>query len=81
MSVSPHSNSQSNAQSGNQSKLKIDLKALLAYLTTLGINDIVIESGAQLSGAFIEQDLVNELILYQAPKLMGSDGKSLVAMP
>ncbi|TMM45134.1 bifunctional diaminohydroxyphosphoribosylaminopyrimidine deaminase/5-amino-6-(5-phosphoribosylamino)uracil reductase RibD [Colwellia ponticola] len=81
MSVSPHSNSQSNAQSGNQSKLKIDLKALLAYLTTLGINDILIESGAQLSGAFIEQDLVNELILYQAPKLMGSDGKSLVAMP
>lgn len=64
-----------------QGKLKINLKALLNYLATRGLNDILIESGAQLSGAFIEQDLVNELILYQAPKLMGGDGKSLVAMP
>ena len=64
-----------------QGNLKIDLPALLTLLAKRGLNDILIESGAQLSGAFIEQDLVNELILYQAPKLMGSDGKSLVAMP
>nr|WP_281167208.1 bifunctional diaminohydroxyphosphoribosylaminopyrimidine deaminase/5-amino-6-(5-phosphoribosylamino)uracil reductase RibD [Colwellia piezophila] len=64
-----------------QGHLKIDLKALLVLLAKRELNDILIESGAQLSGAFIEQDLVNELILYQAPKLMGSDGKSLVAMP
>lgn len=64
-----------------QGKLKIDLKALLVCLSQRGMNDVLIESGAQLSGAFIEQDLVNELILYQAPKLMGGDGKSLMAMP
>ena len=64
-----------------QGNLKIDLPALLTLLAKRGLNDILIESGAQLSGAFIEQDLVNELILYQAPKLMGGDGKSLVAMP
>lgn len=64
-----------------QGNLKIDLSALLALLAKRGLNDILIESGAQLSGAFIEQDLVNELILYQAPKLMGGEGKSLVAMP
>jgi len=63
-----------------QGKLKINLKALLEYLAKQGLNDILIESGAQLSGAFIEQNLVNELILYQAPKLMGGDGKSLVEM-
>jgi diaminohydroxyphosphoribosylaminopyrimidine deaminase/5-amino-6-(5-phosphoribosylamino)uracil reductase len=62
-------------------KLKIDLKALLKLLAQRGLNDVLVESGAQLSGAFIEQDLVNELILYQAPKLMGGDGKSLMAMP
>jgi len=62
-------------------KLKIDLKALLLLLAQRGLNDVLVESGAQLSGAFIEQDLVNELILYQAPKLMGGDGKSLMAMP
>lgn len=64
-----------------QGKLKINLKALLEYLATRGLNDILIESGAQLTGAFIEQDLVNELVLYQAPKLIGGDGKSLVEMP
>jgi len=64
-----------------QGQLKIDLKALLELLAQRGLNDVLIESGAQLSGAFIEQDLVNELILYQAPKLMGGDGKSLMAMP
>ena len=64
-----------------QGKLKINLKLLLEYLAKRGLNDILIESGAQLSGAFIEQNLVNELILYQAPKLMGGDGKNLVEMP
>ena len=46
-----------------------------------GLNDILIESGAQLAGAFISANLVDELVLYQAPKLIGSDGKGLVNMP
>jgi diaminohydroxyphosphoribosylaminopyrimidine deaminase/5-amino-6-(5-phosphoribosylamino)uracil reductase len=56
------------------------LRALLKYLAQLNLNDVLIESGARLAGAFIEQDLVDELILYQAPKLMGADSKSLVNM-
>jgi diaminohydroxyphosphoribosylaminopyrimidine deaminase/5-amino-6-(5-phosphoribosylamino)uracil reductase len=59
----------------------VDLRALLTVLAQRGINDVFVESGARLSGAFIEQDLVDELILYQAPKLMGAEGKSLVALP
>jgi diaminohydroxyphosphoribosylaminopyrimidine deaminase / 5-amino-6-(5-phosphoribosylamino)uracil reductase len=59
----------------------IDLPLLLAYLAQQGLNDLLIESGAQLAGVFISQDLVDELILYQAPKLIGSEGKSLVNMP
>ncbi|MGB1293311.1 MAG: bifunctional diaminohydroxyphosphoribosylaminopyrimidine deaminase/5-amino-6-(5-phosphoribosylamino)uracil reductase RibD, partial [Pseudoalteromonas sp.] len=59
----------------------IDLDLLLAYLAKQGLNDILIESGAQLAGAFISENLVDELILYQAPKLIGSDGKGLVNMP
>ena len=57
---------------------KLDLKAILKYLSQEGMNDILIESGSILAGAFIEQNLVDELILYQAPKLLGSEGKSLV---
>ena len=59
----------------------LDLKAVLHYLAENGMNDILLESGASLAGAFIEQNLVDELILYQAPKLMGGDGKSLMTMP
>ncbi|WP_220465394.1 bifunctional diaminohydroxyphosphoribosylaminopyrimidine deaminase/5-amino-6-(5-phosphoribosylamino)uracil reductase RibD [Colwellia sp. BRX10-3] len=59
----------------------IDLRLLLAYLAQQGLNDILIESGAQLAGAFISANLVDELVLYQAPKLLGNDGKGLVNMP
>lgn len=65
----------------SKGEYKIDLKVLLALLAKRGFNDVLIESGATLAGAFIEQYLVDELILYQAPKLMGGDGKSLVEMP
>ena len=65
----------------SQGMAKVDLHALLSLLAERGLNDVLLESGGQLSGAFIEQDLVNELILYQAPKLMGGDGKSLMTMP
>lgn len=64
-----------------QGKDKIDLKSLLSLLAKRGLNDVLVESGATLAGAFIEQDLVDELILFQAPKLMGGDGKSVVTMP
>jgi len=60
---------------------KASLTELLQLLAKRGINEVLIESGARLTGAFIEQNLVDELILYQAPKLMGGDGKSLIEMP
>lgn len=62
-------------------KRKIDLQSVLTLLAERGCNDVLVESGAQLAGAFIEQSLVNELILYQAPKLMGAEAKSLANMP
>ena len=60
---------------------KIDLNALLIFLADRGFNDVLIESGARLAGAFVEQNLVDELILYQAPKLMGAMAKSMLMMP
>jgi len=68
-------------KSDKDSKSKVDLPALLTFLAKRGFNDILIESGARLAGAFIAQNLVDELILYQAPKLMGGDGRNLVEMP
>lgn len=60
---------------------KVALDELLQYLAQQGFNDLLIEAGANLAGAFIEQDLVDELILYQAPKLMGCNNRGLAVMP
>lgn len=57
------------------------LKPLLQLLAQREINQVLVEAGAHLAGAFIEQNLVDELVLYQAPKLLGADGQSLVQLP
>ena len=62
-------------------KDKLDLNSVIAELAKRGFNDVLIESGAKLTGAFIEQNIVDELILFQAPKLMGANSKSLLNIP
>ncbi len=59
----------------------VDLHALLVHLGSLGMNEILIETGAMLAGACIEQQLVDELVLYCAPTLLGSDARPLVNLP
>lgn len=44
------------------------------------INHIWVEAGAQLAASFIEQNCVDELIVYLAPKLMGTDGRGLTQL-
>ncbi|WP_297480654.1 bifunctional diaminohydroxyphosphoribosylaminopyrimidine deaminase/5-amino-6-(5-phosphoribosylamino)uracil reductase RibD [uncultured Photobacterium sp.] len=57
---------------------QLDLVALLSRLADYGINHIWVEAGASLAGALLQQQLVDSLILYQAPKLMGSDSRGLI---
>ncbi|MCG7584932.1 bifunctional diaminohydroxyphosphoribosylaminopyrimidine deaminase/5-amino-6-(5-phosphoribosylamino)uracil reductase RibD [Photobacterium sp. OFAV2-7] len=56
----------------------LDLPALMKALSEQDINHIWVEAGAGLAGALLSADLVDELIIYQAPKLMGSDSRGLV---
>jgi diaminohydroxyphosphoribosylaminopyrimidine deaminase/5-amino-6-(5-phosphoribosylamino)uracil reductase len=58
-----------------------DLHSVLALLAERGLNDVLVEAGKTLAGAFIEENLVDELILYQAPKLMADNAQGLVSMP
>ena len=51
---------------------KVDLLALLADLARRGVNELHIEAGHKLSGSFLREDLVDEFLVYQAPKLLGS---------
>ncbi len=58
-----------------------DLSMLLEQLGQQGCNDIWVEAGPTLAGAFIEQGLCDELIVYLAGKLMGHSALPLVNLP
>ena len=56
---------------------RFDLNAVLALLTQRGINEVQIEAGATLAGAFFHEGLVDELLLYMAPVLLGPHARPL----
>lgn len=58
---------------------KLNLAAVMNKLGELQINSVWVEAGAKLAGALLENNLVDELILYQAPKLIGAAGQDLFA--
>lgn len=60
---------------------KVDLKALLQILAQRGINEVLVEAGQVLNGALLHAGLIDEFIIYYAPKLMGNAAKAMFAMP
>ena len=58
-------------------KDRVNLKVLLKELANDGINDVLLEAGSELLGAFLEQGLVDELQVFMAPKLLGSEARPL----
>ena len=59
----------------------INLNSVLKALANEGINEILVESGSVLSGAFLREKLVDELVIYQAPLIMGSRTMSMFSTP
>jgi len=64
------------SQKGNY----LDLDAVVDYLGTLEINEVLLEAGATLSGAMLQAGLVDELVIYMAPVLLGNKAKGLFAL-
>jgi diaminohydroxyphosphoribosylaminopyrimidine deaminase / 5-amino-6-(5-phosphoribosylamino)uracil reductase len=58
-----------------------DLGRVLARLAELEINDVWVEAGARLDGAFLQARLVDELIVYLAPRLLGDGARGMFAAP
>ncbi|MEQ1438276.1 bifunctional diaminohydroxyphosphoribosylaminopyrimidine deaminase/5-amino-6-(5-phosphoribosylamino)uracil reductase RibD [Fontimonas sp. SYSU GA230001] len=56
------------------------LDGVLAALAGHEVNEVLVECGARLAGAFLQQRLVDELILYLAPCLLGDDGRALAQL-
>ncbi|MGB0894551.1 MAG: bifunctional diaminohydroxyphosphoribosylaminopyrimidine deaminase/5-amino-6-(5-phosphoribosylamino)uracil reductase RibD [Parashewanella sp.] len=59
---------------------QIDLNILLQHLGQ-SCNSIMVEAGATLAGRFIAQNLADELLLYQAKKILGSNGRNMLQLP
>ncbi len=57
---------------------KVDLAAMLADLAARGINELHVEAGHKLNGSFVREGLVDEFLIYMAPKLLGL-GRELAA--
>jgi len=62
-------------------KGKVSADSLLKWLAEEGCNEVMIEAGAKLSGAFINADLVDRLVIYMAPKILGDEARGLLHLP
>ncbi|MDM0012057.1 bifunctional diaminohydroxyphosphoribosylaminopyrimidine deaminase/5-amino-6-(5-phosphoribosylamino)uracil reductase RibD [Variovorax sp. J22P168] len=59
---------------------KVDLAAMLADLARREVNELHVEAGHKLNGSLMREGLVDELLLYMAPKFIG-DGLGIASQP
>lgn len=60
---------------------QVDLQALLKELARRQCNEVLVEAGAELAGAFVEAGLADRLVIYMAPTLLGSSARPLLHLP
>jgi diaminohydroxyphosphoribosylaminopyrimidine deaminase / 5-amino-6-(5-phosphoribosylamino)uracil reductase len=56
----------------------VDLHAVMAVLAAREVNELHVEAGPQLCGALMREGLVDELVIYMAPHLMGNAARGLL---
>ncbi|MCP3999570.1 MAG: bifunctional diaminohydroxyphosphoribosylaminopyrimidine deaminase/5-amino-6-(5-phosphoribosylamino)uracil reductase RibD [Gammaproteobacteria bacterium] len=56
---------------------EVALESMLEKLAERGINDVWLEAGALLNGAFLNDDLIDELIVYQAGSILGDSSQGM----
>jgi diaminohydroxyphosphoribosylaminopyrimidine deaminase/5-amino-6-(5-phosphoribosylamino)uracil reductase len=59
---------------------KVDLPRLLQVLAERGVNELHVEAGHKLNGSLLREGLVDELLMYFAPTLLGS-GREMFPLP
>ncbi len=60
---------------------KLSLPEVLSALAKLECNEVLLESGSKLAGAFLQKELVNELVIYQAPIFLGHKARPMFDLP
>ena len=59
----------------------LDVRQVLADLADREVNDLLVEAGPSVSGHLLSRGLVDELVIYQAPHIMGSQTKPMFLTP
>lgn len=59
----------------------LDLAAVMSKLAELEINDVLVEAGPTLAGRMLQSKLIDELVIYQAPHIMGSETRGMFTTP
>lgn len=59
----------------------LNLMAVMKELAHRGMNEVLVEAGSTLNGALMQMDLVDEIIFYLAPTLLGSDARAMFQWP
>jgi diaminohydroxyphosphoribosylaminopyrimidine deaminase/5-amino-6-(5-phosphoribosylamino)uracil reductase len=60
---------------------KVDIVGVINELGRRGINELMVEGGARLNGALLKAGLVDELLIYQAPLLLGDRARGMFDLP
>ncbi|PZP03530.1 MAG: bifunctional diaminohydroxyphosphoribosylaminopyrimidine deaminase/5-amino-6-(5-phosphoribosylamino)uracil reductase RibD [Pseudomonas protegens] len=60
---------------------QVDLRRLLLELAARGVNEVLVEAGPRLAGAFAQQGLVDEYQIFVAGKFLGSSARPLLDWP
>jgi diaminohydroxyphosphoribosylaminopyrimidine deaminase/5-amino-6-(5-phosphoribosylamino)uracil reductase len=60
---------------------KTDLAAIARELGARGLNEVTVETGSRLNGSLIAAGVIDELVLYLAPKLLGESSQGLFSLP
>ena len=59
---------------------QVDLTAMLKDLAQRGINEVLVEAGSILNGALLQAGLVDELLLYLAPQMLGDAARGIASL-
>lgn len=60
---------------------RLDLPEVMRFLAGQQINEVLVEAGAILNGALLATNLLDEIIVYMAPSIMGDQGQGLFHLP
>jgi diaminohydroxyphosphoribosylaminopyrimidine deaminase/5-amino-6-(5-phosphoribosylamino)uracil reductase len=60
---------------------KVDLAAMMRELARRGFNEVLVEAGFKLNGSLLAAGLVDELVIYLAPHLLGDSARGMFSLP